>query len=155
MIQRVQSVYLLIAVVLAVVCLLSPLGTFYGSDSLANAELYNAGLFVKVEKGARVASSGLFALLAIATIADVLAIFGYKNRLRQMRIVCLSAILLVLYYLSFIGFVVYYGQGLLEGSHFKPAFCACLPILSFILNLLAYGRIRHDERLVRAADRLR
>ena len=42
-----------------------------------------------------------------------------------------------------------------EGTTFKPAFAACLPLVTIILYLLARAGIIADEKLVRAADRIR
>lgn len=155
MIQRIQSVFLLISIILAGVCLCSPLGTYVGSDSLVHATLLNNWLYDVDYQEAYISSSALFVLLALGAVVAILALFGYENRVRQMRWTMLSCVLLVLYYLSFIGFAVYYGKVKYPGAHFQISFYACFPILSFIFNLLAYWRIRHDEQLVKAADRIR
>lgn len=155
MIQRIQSIFLLVSVILIGVCLCSPLGTYVGTDSLVHGTLSNTWLFDADYKECYIYSFALFVLLLLAGVISILALFGYENRLRQMRWTMLSCALLVLYYLSFVGFAVYYAKTRYAGAHFQIAFYACFPILSFILNLLAYWRIRHDEQLVRAADRIR
>lgn len=155
MIQRIQSIFLLLSIVLIGVCLCSPLGTYVGSDSLVHATLSNSWLYDADYQECYIASSALFVLLALAGVVTILSLFGYENRIRQMRWTVLSCILLVLYYLSFVGFAIYYAKTKYAGAHFQIAFYACFPILSFILNLLAYWRIKHDEKLVRAADRIR
>lgn len=155
MIQRIQSIFLLISIVLISVCLCSPLGVYVGSDSLVHGILSNTWLYDAKYNECYIYSFALFVLLILAGVGTILALFGYQNRIRQMRWTVLSCILLVLYYASFIGFVIYYNKAKYPDAHFQIAFYACFPILSFILNLLAYWRIRHDERLVKAADRIR
>lgn len=155
MIQRIQSVFLLISIVLIGVCLCSPLGSYVGNDSFVHGILTNTWLFDVDYKESYLYSAALFVVLMLAGIVTILSLFGYENRVRQMRWTMLSCILLVLYYLSFVGFAIYYGKTKYPGAHFQIAFYACFPILSFIFNLLAYWRIRHDERMVRAADRIR
>lgn len=155
MIQRIQSVFLLISVVLIGVCLCSPLGKYVGSDSFVHGILTNTWLFDVKHKECYMYSAALFVVLMLTGIVTILSLFGYENRIRQMRWTILSLVLLVLYYLSFVGFAIYYGKTKYAGAHFQISFYACFPILAFILNLLAYWRIRHDEQLVRAADRLR
>lgn len=155
MIQRIQSIFLLISIVLIGVCLCSPLGSYVGSDSFIHGTLSNTWLFDIDYRERYVYSAALFVVLILAGIVMILSLFGYENRVRQMRWTMLSCILLVLYYLSFIGFAVYYGKTRYAGAHFQIEFYACFPILSFILNLLAYWRIRHDEQMVRSADRIR
>lgn len=155
MIQRIQSVFLLISIVLIGVCLCSPLGSYVGSDSFVHGTLSNTWLFDIDYRERYMYSSALFVVLMLTGIVTILSLFGYENRIRQMRWTMLSCVLLVLYYLSFIGFAIYYGKTKYPGAHFQIAFYACFPILSFFFNLLAYWRIRHDERMVRAADRIR
>jgi len=64
-----------------------------------------------------------------------------------------STILLVGYYIAFLVFV-YMLKGDLEAS-FQIGWALCLPLVSIILNYLAFRAILKDEVMVRAADRLR
>ena len=151
MIQRIQSLYLLISAILGVVCLSMPLGQFLTAHSEPYAQLYN--LWVKsLETGSHsFAPWALFALLLIATSLTFLDIFLYKHRALQMRMLSLCMILLVGYY-AYLVFFVYMYKG--DGS-FIPSVTAALPFVCIVLDYLAFRGILKDEMLVRSLDRLR
>ncbi len=151
MIQRIQSLYLLVSAILGVVCLSMPLGQFLTAHSEPYACLYN--LWSKnLETGSHnFAPWALFALLLIATSLTFLDIFLYKHRALQMRVLTLCMILLVGYY-AYLAFFVYMHMG--EGS-FTPSVTAALPFVCIVLDYLAFRGILKDEMLVRSLDRLR
>jgi len=112
MIQRIQTVFLLLAAILAVVCLVV---RWQWIDIV----------------------QGLSAVLSLYTI------FIYKQRLRQARL-CLAGLFLI--FVWYILLAVYQG--------FVTTIDA-LPMVNAILIFLARNRILADEKLVRAADRIR
>ena len=87
---------------------------------------------------------GLIAGLSTANI------FQYKDRKRQMSICSLGALLLVLW----LGYFCYDHFCLRGGATMYPLY-AVLPIVSIILFWMAKKGIKHDDDLVRSADRLR
>ena len=113
MIQRKQTVFLFLAVVLALVCLFMRLTWL---DAL----------------------QGLLAVVACYTV------FQFKNRLFQAKL-CLLCLLLV--------FAWYIGLAVLQGSNITTV--EALPMVEAILIFLARKGIIDDEKLVRAADRIR
>jgi hypothetical protein len=112
MIQRIQTVYLLLAAILAVVCSCIRL-TWLDVLQLLNAAV------------------------CLGTI------FLYAKRVLQAKI-CLVALLLV--------FAWYIGLAVIQGY---VNTVDCLPMIEAILIFLARRGIIHDEKLVRAADRIR
>ena len=151
MIQRIQSLYLLVSAILGMVCLSMPLGQFRTEDNELFANLYN--LWVKdLENGSHsFAPWALFALLLIITSLTFLDIFLYKHRALQMRVLTLCMTLLVGYYAYFV-FFAYMFKG--DGS-FTPSVTAALPFVCIVLDYLAFRGILKDEMLVRSLDRLR
>jgi len=97
---------------------------------------------------------GTVTLLAVITVAAAIIsfanIFFFKNRRHQMRN-CRNAQILLLLWCGLCAWIVYseYKAG------FTPQFALCLPVVSIILLQLAYMGIKHDDDLVRSADRLR
>lgn len=121
MIQRIQSIYLLVAVVLSVISIF----LFWG-------------LWIPV------------ALLAISSLISGYAIFAYGNRMFQAKL-CMFNILLLIGWL-----IVYFVlMHVSEEGLSSVGFSALLPCLSIVFNFLARRAIIADERLVRAADRIR
>ncbi|MBO2030005.1 DUF4293 domain-containing protein [Siccationidurans ginsengisoli] len=158
MIQRIQSVFLLL-LALAMLSLLA-LPLWHKVDGLTHQELtlsafnFSAVNMPKPTTGAPVWIIGVLAL-ASAAVA-VYEIFQFRNRFTQLKLGAVNILLLV----ATFGAAFYFSnQGeaflnpKLEGQ-FQPAFY--LPTLGLMLNLLANRFIRRDEQLVRNSyDRLR
>lgn len=87
---------------------------------------------------------GLIAGLSTANI------FQYKNRKKQMT-VCTLGILLLVLWVAYFSYDHFYMHG---GATRYPLY-AMLPIVSIILFWMAKKGIKHDDDLVRSADRLR
>ena len=91
----------------------------------------------------------LFAVQMLASAISLIAIFLFKRRPLQATL-CLAAILANIVW--YIVLAVMIQQGLLAES---LPLTAALPILAAIFCLLARRGVLADEKLVRAADRLR
>ena len=135
MIQRIQSVYLLLGgiALLGIIPVRSALGTFSPSWALPT------GLAVV----------GLAALLAI------ISIFLYNNRAQQRNLVLgaqLLTILIVLAVFAGVYFVIGFASIPTEAG---PILLMCLPVLAYIFFFLARKAIEKDIALVRSMDRLR
>jgi hypothetical protein len=158
MIQRIQSVFLLLLALSMLSLLALPL--WHKVDALTHQELtltafnYTAINMPKPATGAPVWIIGVLALASAAVAAY--EIFQFRNRFTQLKLGMLNLLLLV----ATFGAAFYFsnqGEALLnpklEGQ-FQPAFY--LPTLGLMLNLLANRFIRRDEQLVRNSyDRLR
>ena len=94
--------------------------------------------------------SFLFLLLAI--VATVVNIFLFKNRKLQMKL-CSTSILLCVLWMIGVAVICYLNEP--DGFKFYPSFFLALPVIAVILLFMARARIKHDEKLVRAADRIR
>ncbi len=150
MIQRIQTLYLLLSAILATVCLARPIRRFTTADSLPSAPLYK--LRTVTPAGAHsLAPWALFALLLLAAALTLIAVFLFKTRALQMRVASLAAILLAGYYAWYVAFALLHTAG---GS-FRPTAAAALPFASLVLNCLAFRSILRDELLVRSLNRLR
>lgn len=90
------------------------------------------------------AGSGVTAVLATVTI------FKYNNRPLQMKM-CMAGQLLLLAWVLYFGIIHFYVD---KGAQKLP-FYLCLPIVAYIMFRMARTGIRHDEELVRSADRIR
>ena len=156
MIQRIQSVFLL----LLSLCMLSMLALplWHKADPLTHQELtLGAFGFTAANRPAPAGPVWVIAGLAFATsVVATYEIFQFRNRLTQLKLGMLN---LVLIFATFGAAFYFAGRGevnlniKLEGQ-FQPAFY--LPTIALILNLLANRFIRRDEQHVRSSyDRLR
>ena len=135
MIQRIQTIYLILAALVALLCMFLPLG-FLPDEPARDSVLARENL----------------ALLAIGLVMVSLpigAIFLYAKRPVQLRMV-FAGLLAVM---AFAGLVlVELARYLSEVTWTVGSF---LPVLYALVLALAIRGIRHDEHLVRSMDRLR
>lgn len=155
MIQRIQSVFLLL-LALAMLSLLA-LPLWHKVDGLTNQEL-TLTAFGFDAKGLPVPAGPVWLIGVLATASAALAIFEifqFRSRLRQLMLGSINLLLIT----ATLGAEFYFqtkGEQLLniklEGQVLIAFY---LPTLALLLNLLANRFIRRDEQLVRSADRLR
>ena len=149
MIQRIQSVYLLVVSILAIVCMCCPVGSII-ANTKEISEFTN--LYIALSDGTKdYAPWALFAILLVIAVLSLGTIFLFKNRMLQIRLTIFSSVLLIGYYITLVAFILM----LADGSSFTPSWTICLPFVSIVLNWLAIRSIGADEALVKAYDRLR
>lgn len=155
MIQRIQSLYLLLAAALTGMMLPFPYAVLQAAD---NSILFNVRAVQSIHPDAQITvlyhTLPVLLLVSVSGILQFCNIFLFKRRLLQMRICLLSALLLggliiLMYY--------YYSMVKVEfsGMQFVLRMPALFPLLCIALDLLAFRSVRHDERMVTSADRLR
>ncbi|WP_300725462.1 DUF4293 domain-containing protein [uncultured Bacteroides sp.] len=149
MIQRIQTVYLLIVAIMMVVMMSFPVGSFYTETSVS--EMSNIALTV-ADGTVSYAPWALFAILVIVAVLSIVTIFLYSKRMLQIRLTIFSIIVLIGYYATAAAFVFFKFN---ELGSFSPSWTLCLPVVSIIFNWLAIRAIGKDEMLVKAYERLR
>lgn len=147
MIQRIQTVYLLIVTALLIAAMCLPMGYFV--ETAGDHPFKALGVDVN---GAFQSTWGLFGILMVSTIVAFATIFLYKNRMLQIRMSIFNSLLLVGYYIAFVAFYFAFNN---DVNQFRLGWALCLPAVSIILNVLAIRAIGRDEVMVKAADRLR
>ena len=157
MIQRIQSLYLLLATVLTVVCMGSAIGYYFSEDGERVGQLFNLVCrSYGVEDSSHHGSTwALFVILLIESTLSFFNIFLFKHRVLQMRICTFCMILLVGWYAVYGFYAWYFIDSFQAEVTFRVALKASLPCVSLILLYLANRGIMKDEKLVRSLDRLR
>lgn len=148
MIQRIQSVYLLLASLACLACLCLPVGSLTNVDG-STMKMFN--LMVLEADGARnFIVAPLFVILVLAIAICIYTIFIYNNRKTQARFCTFAQLMLA-------GWCVLYPvlMKTIPSTDFDIELTAFLPLVALILCKMAQRGINHDERLVRAADRIR
>lgn len=150
MIQRKQTLFLLIAVILGIVALSMPIASVT-AEGLRTAEVYN--LFWRDQVGnAHYSVWPLFVILLIASAFALYTIFIYKRRMVQAAYCLVSILLYVAWYIV----LIVYSKSLApDALNFHLSLASALPAVSAIFCLMARKGIIADERLVKAADRIR
>lgn len=152
MLQRSQTLILLGAFVLNILLLFGHFATFAGEGE--EYLLKHSGLVNAAGELAALATWPLLALVILVALLSFLSIFSYKNRMRQMRL-CTFGILLSL---GLVGMMLYYTW--VAGNHLPDAhrlfsWRFVIPPVNMVLFYLAFRRIRRDDLLVKAFDRIR
>ena len=136
MIQRIQSIWLLLAATCIALTIKLPYYSGTNAKGVASYELKATENF------------WLFSVTIIATLLALLIIFFFKKRTLQLRLcvtgIFLEALLIFLYYREITTFTV--------GTY---SLWAILHGVAVILFFLAARAINKDEKLIKDSDRLR
>lgn len=151
MLQRKQTVFLFLSFLLTIACLCLPVGTFEPKEMMGTGkQMFNLWLLNDGRHEYFVA--WLFFILLITCPVCLKAIGAFKNRMFQSRLCVFNILILVLWYVVY-GVCVKLISG--DVYSFQPSIAACFPLISIILLVMARKGILDDEKLVRAADRIR
>lgn len=153
MLQRIQTVYLLIIVALMTAILFLPLAVLQSGDQLFTFDAFGVST-MDAQAELVYPTWGLFALDVIILLLAFWTIFLFKKRILQIRLCVFNAILMLGFYALFAFF--YWNlsdQKETLSLHLKIALS--FPLISLILDYLAIRNIGADEALVRSLDRLR
>jgi hypothetical protein len=154
MIQRIQTLYLLIADLLIVVLFFVPFAEMYGKGNKLFL-FYLSGIVSEgTGKGEVIQKSWpLLFLTCLVLVLVNLVIIQYKNRPRQISLSWLTIILLLGLFSS-IYFSVWKCNSLLGGNYsMKISFT--FPLIATVFVFLAIRSIAKDEKLVKSIDRIR
>ncbi|HZH70904.1 MAG TPA: DUF4293 domain-containing protein [Mariniphaga sp.] len=147
MIQRIQTVYIFIAAVLTALLL----GLDF-AELAVNGEWYifNSG---GISDGENVIYNGLplMVFIILITLLHLVAVFMYKKRILQIRLLSFTIILL----LGLLGILFYFLHSGFENIDVAYKVPMAFPLIAVILDYLAIRAIGRDEALVRSLDRIR
>jgi len=154
MIQRIQTLYLLIAALLVASLFFVPFAELTGKDGAQY--LFNiSGITVNSSNGSAILDSTwpVLVLVCLSLIILVISIFLFKNRITQIRVSYINISFLfglkaLMYYYTWSGNNLPAG-----GLHSK--IYSTLPLIAAILVFIAIRNIRKDENLVKSIDRIR
>lgn len=164
MIQRIQSVYLLIVIVVHILLFSLPIyeatSSLNGTVNLVQASLNSVQFDDNVSGVQQIVltqySAAAYTLNIVMIALTIVCLFLFKKRIVQLRLsrfLVLFSLVLILIFII----IVFKSKNYISGSNIASSFQIgfWISLLSPVFLLLAGSRIRHDERLVRSADRLR
>ena len=152
MIQRIQSLYLLLATALMSLTLFLPIATF-----VVDGQTFELTAFSLSCGEVSESTIWLGIMLILATVLPFVAIFLFKRRTLQIRL-CAVELVLLLGSLVFIALYYWLTSRMFEGfdiEHRQFGWAAPMPIIALVLSYLASRAIFKDEVLVRSLDRIR
>lgn len=151
MLQRIQTVFLLLASASMLVASVTPLASFFYNGELVVFEAIGTYMNDTLHD----ITWGLFALGIISSVLALVTIFLYKNRILQIRISVFNLIVMLGFYLYF-GFLMYQLHTSTVDLEFrKIGIGLIMPLIAIIFIILAIRNIGADEVLIRSLNRLR
>ncbi|MDB5134302.1 MAG: hypothetical protein JWP37_905 [Mucilaginibacter sp.] len=155
MLQRIQSVYLLLASLVIFALFLFPLVHNVYVEGVAST-IKVTGIYQDVN-GQQAHTQSFIALIAataIVAILPIILVFLYKNRKQQMAL-CYGYIFVIFGYSFWIAQTVKSATGGADLTTNNFGIGALLSSVSIVLVIFAAKAIQRDEKLVKSADRLR
>lgn len=152
MIQRIQTLYLLLAAAFMSLTLFMPIATFVVDD-----QTYELTAFLLTCGDMSQSTIWLGIILTIATALPLITIFLFKKRTLQIRL-CAVEVVLLIGSLVLVALYYWLTSRLFEGlviEHRQFGWAAPMPIVAIVLSYLASRAIFKDEVLVRSLDRIR
>jgi len=158
MIQRIQTLYLVIAVIALSLIFAFPLAQFF---SETGAYVFSAtGLQNMVPGGEKLFNPMVFLpmpiIIAIVVLISIYAIMQFKNRPFQMKLVNAAVLLTA----ALIAGIFFLYIPMIEKKtaiipDYSKSFGVYVPLVALVFLVLATRAIKRDDKLVRSADRLR
>lgn len=154
-IQRWQSVLLLIAVVMMGLFTFMSLGQVQMPDY--TYDFTTLGFEIEGEStdgamsGYALRTWALFALSLLGTLLPAIAIFCFKDLNLQKRLCLIETLVIVA--VAVAGSI--YGYTAFDGASVSWSSMVVAPLIALVAVIYAYVRIKSDQRLLRSADRLR
>ena len=147
MIQRIQTLYLLISAILVAFLFALPFAEIVKDGSIY---LFN---FKGILLDGTLKENGLAISVLIGIILALhgLAILSYKNRIRQIRVIVFSILLM----LGLFGMFFFFTYYTFSGAQISFKLSMVFPLVAIILDYLAIRSIGKDEALIRSIDRIR
>ena len=147
MIQRIQSIYLMISVILIGLLFALPFAEIAKEGAVF---LFN---FQGVLLDGIVKQSGITIsiLIVILMALHIYALISYKKRLLQISVIKYSIVVL----LGLLGTFAFYTAYSYNGAQISYKISMVFPLIAIVLDYLAIRGIRSDEALIRSIDRIR
>ncbi|MEZ4798322.1 MAG: DUF4293 domain-containing protein [Flavobacteriales bacterium] len=154
MIQRVQTLFMLLAIGGITAMYLTPIGAFTADNHHYVLSIYG----IKDEAGVPfpevVSSNFVYIPLAVALILTIYAIFQFGRRKTQMQVNKISIVLMLVSAFLMALFLKNAGDMMPE-RHIGFGVAFFMPYLCILLLVFANRAIKKDDDLVRSVDRIR
>lgn len=155
MIQRIQTIFLALVAILGVIFSFLPILQFTGTETSAVMGAYKT---VTLEGVVLAKNMGVGVLQGIIMLLAIVLVFMFKKRQLQIKLGKLNILLIAIQITA----IVFYSDAVKAAITSNPTDVAvaikagaAIPLLTLIFSYLAVHFIKKDEKLVRAADRLR
>ena len=153
MIQRIQTLYLLLVVILSSLLFFMPVAGWI-IDGVSTQQLMFTGVFSGSEQVTDLPTWALSTLSVIIPLVSFVSLFLFKRRILQVRLNVFNIMLMIGYY-ALLALLLWFGNSQENVSDWFIEIIACVPLVNVILSALAIRAILKDEALVRSLNRIR
>ena len=151
MIQRIQTIYLLVTAVLTSLVIGFPIMEVISDENI----FYTITVLgAYVDKSLEYSVWPLLALCILSILIALIAILQFKKRILQIRL-CIFNILLIVGFYVILGGYYWIVKEKFSANEILFRWPVVLPAMNMILSYLSIRAIGKDEALVKALDRLR
>lgn len=156
MIQRIQSVYLLIAAISMALLFAFPVAWYYGTSN--TIEFFTYRIIDHIPGNEPLFSTAFFIPLMLLMFVNMLLplfiIFDYKRLMRQISFIRLNIFLLMVM-IALIFFFYSNQLSKLLAVEADFSFGVFLPLIAMVFSFMAMRAVQLDLKLLRSVDRLR
>ncbi len=154
MIQRIQTVYLLLCFLLIGSMFFLPVANYLSVDELVYEQcMFQVNSYNETGAQISVEPFPVGIMASAIGIIFLVSIFLYKKRNLQGRLIIFNMILIV----GLLGLIYFYSSMIKAELEAKVTYgyVNIAPIVALVLSYISYHRIRLDEALVKSYDRIR
>lgn len=152
MIQRIQTIFLLLTAIFMSGAAFCPLFEIVDGGKLSlTFHSFGIGTMFNAEYP----TWGILTFAVLGIILSIVNIFLYKKRQLQIKLALLTALLIVVYYVTTMIYLNTYLAKIDSAYTLNIQFGIILPVIALIFDFLAISKIKKDEKLVRSLDRIR
>lgn len=162
MIQRRQTIFMLLSAIISGLLFFMPLASFEAGDSAMRFTIFGIQNPIETLTLSKSYTWPIIALTVLMTVLPIYTIFIYKKRELQVKLCHLAMLLNIV----FIGLVfLYYDNDIqkiiaaVEGDSYELDvayfFGMAFPLVNLVLEILAIKGIKKDIALLKSIDRLR
>ena len=152
MIQRIQSVYFLLAGLFPAILFFLSLLSFECSGQTYSLSAFSFGV-----SGQPVLHTpyGVIVFTVLSVVLPIFTIFKFSNRPLQIKLAKYTLLLQALLAVTFAVYAWTFVGDYPQATNFTPGFGLLLWALAVVFTILAKKAVQRDEDLVRATDRIR
>ena len=162
MIQRRQTIFMLLSVIITALLFFTPLMSFNANDEVMRFTIFGIKNPIETMSFSATYTWPLVVLTILMTVAPLVTIFLYKKRELQVRLCRLNMLvniifigLVFIYYESDVMSVIFAVENDIYTLDVAYFIGMAFPLVNLVLGILAIRGIKKDIELLKSVDRLR
>ena len=162
MIQRRQTIFMLLSVIITALLFFMPLMSFNANDEVMRFTIFGIKNPIETMSFSATYTWPLVVLTILMTVAPLVTIFLYKKRELQVRLCRLNMLvniifigLVFIYYESDVMSVIFAVENDIYTLDVAYFIGMAFPLVNLVLEILAIRGIKKDIELLKSVDRLR